>query len=372
MMKEQQALAPVVEDMSAYIVAGRLASQLPAGQKFETSVRTPRQGLSDAVEAERLGFRRVFLAERWNIKEASVILGSVGALTTRLEMGTGVISPSTRHPLHAAAYGATMHACHGPRFILGLGRSDPNFMKGMDMKISTTAGLVDYVKIVRRLWAGETVSYEGPAGRYENIVLGDTYHGPAPKVFYGTFGGPLAAKAAAAVFDGVLLPCCLTPQAVHDAAARIRRECEAIGRDPASMRICICVITAPDLSDEETRELAHARAVTYLQIPSYSAPLVKANGWDQAVIDQLFAHKQFKNLKAPVADLAFHRVELLEPAKLIPDEWMRDSCALGSLDECLKSLARFREAGADEVITYGSTPGQNAKLIAAWRERKAA
>jgi hypothetical protein len=39
------------------------------------------------------------------------------------------------------------------------------------------------------------------------------------------------------------------------------------------------------------------------------------------------------------------------------------------VDECVTSLRRFRDAGADEVATFGSTPMQNAALIAAWRDR---
>jgi 5,10-methylenetetrahydromethanopterin reductase len=30
----------------------------------------------------------------------------------------------------------------------------------------------------------------------------------------------------------------------------------------------------------------------------------------------------------------------------------------------------LKEAGADEIATYGSTPGQNAALVAAWRKSK--
>jgi hypothetical protein len=35
----------------------------------------------------------------------------------------------------------------------------------------------------------------------------------------------------------------------------------------------------------------------------------------------------------------------------------------------VRTLQDFRDAGADEVTTYGSTPAQNAELIAAWRTR---
>ena len=86
------------------------------------------------------------------------------------------------------------------------------------------------------------------------------------------------------------------------------------------------------------------------------------------VIHKLRAHRQLA-ANEKVADRLFHRHQLLEPAKLIPDEYMIDTCAIGSVDECVKSLQKFRDAGADEIATYGSTPAQNAKLIEAWRNR---
>jgi len=122
------------------------------------------------------------------------------------------------------------------------------------------------------------------------------------------------------------------------------------------------VITAPDLDDTETRALAHARAVTYLDAPGYGEMLVELNGWEPGVLKQLRDHDQFKAMPTAVSDLSFHRTELLGPASLVPDEWMQESCALGSVKECVESLLRFRAAGADEIVTYGSTPNQNAAL----------
>ena len=34
----------------------------------------------------------------------------------------------------------------------------------------------------------------------------------------------------------------------------------------------------------------------------------------------------------------------------------------------METLRRFRAAGADEIVTYGSTPNQNAALADAWRQ----
>jgi len=51
---------------------------------------------------------------------------------------------------------------------------------------------------------------------------------------------------------------------------------------------------------------------------------------------------------------------------------MLETCAYGTPTECVEQLQSFRDAGADEIATYGSTPAQNAELIAVWRDRAAA
>lgn len=358
-----------VGDLSAYLVAGRVVSHLPDNPVNATAARTVTQGIDDGAEAERLGFANVYLSERWNLKEAGVVLGAVGARTSRVGLGTGLVSPARRHVLHMAAFGATMHAAFGPRFLLGLGRGDHAYLRHEGLRTAGFAGLVDYVQILRRLWDGEVVSYDGPAGNYHDIKLGDTYAGPAPSVLYGTFGMPKAAAAVAQAFDGVILPPMMLPDATARSVARLRGSCEAIGRDPHSLRIVQCVVTAPDLGIDEARALAHARAVTYLQAPEYGTALATINEWDPAPLERI--RSEIDRMQSgggdEMADTAFHRVQLMDVAEMVPDDWMSASCAFGTAAQCADKLREFKRAGADEITTYGSTPGQNAGLIAAWR-----
>ncbi|HSV37596.1 MAG TPA: LLM class flavin-dependent oxidoreductase, partial [Nocardioidaceae bacterium] len=162
-MTTTDALAPVLDDLSAYIIGGRVTAR-PQQATYITDGRSVAEGIADGVDAERIGFRRVFLSERWNLKEAGVLLGAVAARTTRLEVASGVITTPARHPLHAAGLGATMQAAFGDRFVLGLGRGNPGWLGGAGLKMPTYPGLLDYVDILRRLWRGELVSYDGPAG----------------------------------------------------------------------------------------------------------------------------------------------------------------------------------------------------------------
>lgn len=359
----------VLSDLSAYVIGGRVVSEAQAGGRYESDARTPAQGVEDGVDADRIGFRRVFLSERWNLKEAAVILSAIAARTERIEIASGIITTAARHPQHMAGMAATLQATFGPRFVLGLGRGNPGWLAGAGLEMVGYAGLADYVDILRRLWRGEHVAYSGPLGDFSHLQLEDAGAGvPAPPVWFGTLGQPVAARTAAACFDGVLLPPVFTPEATESIVTRLRTECERIGRDPAGLRICQSVITAPELDEVETRALAHARAVTYLDAPGYGEMLVRLNGWDPAPLARLRDHEQFSGMPTAVSDLSFHRTELLGPASLVPDEWMEESCALGPVARCVETLRRFRAAGADEIVTYGSTPGQNAALAAAWRQ----
>jgi probable F420-dependent oxidoreductase len=365
---DSTALDPVCEDFSAFIIAGAVSSD-PSHFERETEGRTPAQGIEDGVDAERLGFRRVFISERWDLKEADVILAGIGARTTRLELATGIIVPTTRHPWMPAALGATMHSCFGPRFVLGLGRGDKGAFRGMGIPVTTTQAMIDSAKITRKLWAGESVSYSGQLGSFEALAFAETYHGPQPPIWLAGFCFELGAAAVAEAYDGVILPPMLVPEATAAAVERIRVACERIGRDPSEIRIVQPVVTAPNMDEFEAKSISTGRLITYLQYPYYGDILSGANGWDPAVVERMRNHEMFQNLSR-AADLTFHRHQMVEgPGSVIPWEWILDCSAIGTPDECVTSLQRFLDAGADEVTTYGSTPRQNAELIAAWRKR---
>jgi 5,10-methylenetetrahydromethanopterin reductase len=200
------------------------------------------------------------------------------------------------------------------------------------------------------------------------MSFAETYHGPQPPVWFAGYAQPKGARLIAERCDGVLLVPMMTPDAVHEAVGRIRQECERIDRDPDSIRIAALVVTAPDMDEFETRAIAHGRAVTYLQYVGYGETLCRVNHWDTKILDDIRNHQQFQGL-SEVADRIFQRHQMMDVASKVPDEYMRDCSAFGTVDEVVTSLQRFIDAGAHEIATYGSTPGQNAKLIAAWRDR---
>lgn len=360
--------ATVCDDLSAYVVSGAVKATVPEGRRFESECRTPAEGIEDGVEAERLGFRRVWVSERYDIKQADVIVSGIGARTERIEIATGTIDPQTRQVWATAALGATMQACYGPRFAICLGLGDDMIFRFMGLKKARYREMVEYAQLYRALWRGEKVNYDGPSGAFEGFSFSETYEGPPPELWLGSFANPKGAETLAAAYDGVMLPPIFTPAATANAVQNIREACERIDRDPAEVRVAQSVVTAPDLDDEEARALAHGRTVSYFVYPGYGENLARVNGWDEQVVLDVRNHPQFSGL-GKVPDMVFHRHEMLSPGELIPDSYMQDSCAIGSAADCVTNLQRFLDAGADEVTTYGSTPQQNAELIELWSRR---
>jgi probable F420-dependent oxidoreductase len=344
----------VVDDMSAYVAGGR--------------IRNAAEVIEQAVDAERIGYQRIWLSERYDLKEAGVLLGAMAAKTTRLQLATGALIPSSRPPILTAALGTTLHSAFGPRLTLGLGRSMEAYISNAGLTPVSRDALLDYVDIYRRLWRGELVSYDGPAGRYQGLHMADRYEGPPPQVFAVHFGGPLACRMSASpLFDGVYLQPFLTLEAVHNAVTAIRNECERIGRDFGTLRICLPLVSVIGLSADEARLQMHARMVTYLGQPRMAAIYERLNGWDAAPAQQIREHPMFRHDPDRI-DHHFHRADLAEVARMVPDEWMYSTSLTGSPGDGVATMAAYRALGVDEISTYGTSPAQNTALVAAWRE----
>ena len=82
------------------------------------------------VEAEKLGVDAVWTAEAWG-QDAIAPLAYLGAKTSRIKLGTGIMQISARAPVMTAMTALTMAAITNDRFILGLGASGPQVVEGL-------------------------------------------------------------------------------------------------------------------------------------------------------------------------------------------------------------------------------------------------
>ena len=94
---------------------------------FETRVDTI---LRLARQADALDLDRVQVAEAWS-HDATILLAEIAAQTSRIGLGTGVISVWGRTPASIALAAAGLQRASGGRFSLGLGAGSPPLTEGL-------------------------------------------------------------------------------------------------------------------------------------------------------------------------------------------------------------------------------------------------
>ena len=113
-------------------------------------------------EAEKLGLDVCWVAEAWGT-DAPSILGYLAARTETMLLGSGIIQVGTRSPVLIAQTAMTLAHISGGRFLLGLGASGPQVIEGLHgLEFAhPLARTRETVEIVRRVFTGEKVSFDG-------------------------------------------------------------------------------------------------------------------------------------------------------------------------------------------------------------------
>jgi F420-dependent oxidoreductase-like protein len=89
----------------------------------------PEDPIDLVLEAERLGYDSVWTAEAYG-SDAVSLLCWLGARTTKIKLGTGILQISARTPACVAMTAATIDHLSGGRLILGVGVSGPQVVEG--------------------------------------------------------------------------------------------------------------------------------------------------------------------------------------------------------------------------------------------------
>lgn len=182
--------------------------------------------VSLAQEAESLGYESVWTAEAYG-SDAFSPLCWIGAHTSRIKLGTGVVQISARTPACVAMTAATIDHMSNGRLILGIGVSGPQVVEGwygMPFAKPFTRTR-EFIEILRAIWKREApLTYDGkyyqlPYGGPGSVGLGKPLkmithplreHIP---IYLGA-EGPKNVKLATEIGDG-WLPLFFSPYRMH-------------------------------------------------------------------------------------------------------------------------------------------------------------
>jgi probable F420-dependent oxidoreductase len=222
------------------------------------------------------------------------------------------------------------------------------------------ADMAVYADMLRKLWRGETITYDGPIGNFPQMKLALPCENPPPLLLGAV--GPKTLALGGTHFDSVVLHPFLTTEGVTRSAAIIREAAERAGRDPAAIRISATVVMAQDTIPDETRaDILDARAVSYFMHRDIGSALVAMNGWDMQPVEDLIA-SGVGDADFQLGGASGNRQSMASRAHLMPPEWLTTGAAVGSVETCLDRLTAYKAAGADEVLIHGAAPEEQAIL----------
>lgn len=325
---------------------------------------TPADAMAEARQAEALGLGKVWLSERFDVKDAGVICAAALAVTERIHVATAATNIHTRHPLVLATMCNTLHYMSGGRFELGLARGVGIRNQLMGLQDVSNAQLQQGLNILRTLWRGEKVmGYEGEMGTLPYLSMGDWINAEIPVHFVGF--GPRSLRFAGHHFDGVHLHTFITDEGLQRACALVRQGAEEAGRDPENIRMYSVLATALNPSREDYLRKFVARMATYMQAPGYVDTLVTLNGWDPAILAAFRSNEIVTSIPGGIDSVA--TLEQLEQlSELIPEEWL--PAASGSAEDCARAWKNQLAQGAHGVVIHGSTPDEFAPILDAYRK----
>lgn len=340
----------VTHDLAAYALPGR--------------VTDPRLGITHAIEAERIGLGQIWLSERFETKETGATCGAVAQATKRIEIVAGLTNFTARHPLLSAGLGTTMQLLSGNRFAMGMGRSVAAYLKMVGLPVYKLEHMAEYATLLRQLWAGETVNYDGILGKFPRLSAPEVPD-KAPPLILGAVG-PKTLALGGRLFDAVVLHPLLTTDAVARSAQIVRDAAKEAGRDPASVKVIACIVTGADnLTAEEFADAIHARTISYMVHRALGLPIIQMNGWDEEPMNRLI-DSGLGFLELQKGDNRKIRAQLAEAIKMLPDEWITTGTAVGTVEQCAARWWDYRKAGADQILIHGTTPERLENLVRAY------
>ena len=230
----------------------------------------PRELVEIAVAAEEHGLDSVAVSDhfqpwRHNGGHAPFSLtwmAAVGERTKRVQIGTSVMTPTFRYnPAVVAQAFASMGCMYPGRIMLGVGTGEAlneyatGFQGDWPEFRERFARLREAIRLMRELWTGEEVNFDGEYYHTQGAYMYDVPEQPIP--VYVAAGGPVVARYAGRAADGFI---CTSGKgaelyteklipAVKEGAEKAERDFDAIDK---MIEIKISYDPDPELALENT------------------------------------------------------------------------------------------------------------------------
>ena len=185
-----------------------MTNTFPLGVTFASlGALGPASAPQIATLAEDLGYQSFWTAEA-NGTDAFTLLAAAAMTAPQLDLGTGIVPMQIRSPSVTAMSAATLQSLAPDRSVyLGVGVSTPvvaGQWHGTDYGTRPIAQMREYLKLLRELLSGESVTFDGDFWSVRKFRLGVRLGPNRPKLVVAALN-PQMLRLAGELADGVLL-----------------------------------------------------------------------------------------------------------------------------------------------------------------------
>ena len=297
--------------------------------------------VSQIEEIERLGYQQIWVSNEKFFHDMYIVTSVVAEHTSKLSIGTFIADPYTHHPALTAMSIATLDKISGGRAVLGMGAGGTGFpVMGITRKKPATA-IREAVTVIRGLWRGETVDFEGEVIQCRNGRLNFNARKDIPVVVASR--GDLVLRTGGEVADGVMIATYAEPVGINHAISRIRAGAERAGRSMQDIRI----ISRVDACISQDRRVAYDAV----------KPMVGVMLWT-SYPDRRFVQRCGLEVPEEVEAIIAKRDYnlMVANAHLIPDEFVDKFCWAGTAEDVARKVTEVVKLGIEDITFLPHPP----------------
>ncbi len=284
---------------------------------------------------------------RFEARSSTAILAVIASQTKRIQLGWGIISPYTRHPVQIAMEARVMQDLAGDRFLLGPGRVEDfherNRRRRRRESWPSNRDAREHrdhpgVLAGRRFRISRAKSLPPAFRRLKTDA--HTPRGIPPIYVAGT--GPVLQRISGVVGDGLLTASITTPAFVRYSRKNMEEGARKAGKDPSKLVLGSVIVGSIGRDSAKGKEGAREQAAMYL-----ANKVQNIKGSADVLLES--AGLTFEELR-PVAD-AMEKGGRKAAAKAVTDEILRKVCPIaGTPDECIQQIEEYRAAGCTHIM----------------------
>jgi F420-dependent oxidoreductase-like protein len=314
--------------------------------------------LEMAKEADKLGYDSVWAAEAYG-SDAATVLAWMAAHVENAKLASGIFQMPARTPAMTAMTAATLDNMTNGRFILGLGISGPQVVEGWHGQPfeKPLARAREYVEIVRKALARETLTYDGefyklprPGGPGKPLKLIIRPVQEQIPIYLAAIG-PKNTALAAEIADG-WLPTLFAPEHVDAFRPSLEEGAARSGRSLDDLQV------TPQVTMSIYDDVEHARNF----MRPYMALYVGGMGSkERNFYNQLVTRYGYGDAAQEIQELYLSGRQA-DAMAAIPDELIDKVSLAGPKDRLRDRIDAYRDAGVKTLLVTPAAASQEDRI----------